>query len=161
MRSKGNGPNDYIYVIIQPPSWAPLMKVIGREELIEDPEWATPEARLPKLDQCFAMIEQWTQTKDKLEVMRILNDHNIPCGPILDMKDLIEDDSLAARDTVVAVQHPERGEFKTVGNPIKLSDSPTEVKTSPLLGEHTEDILREIVGYGDDEIAAARSDGAI
>ena len=161
MRCKGNGPNDYIYVVIQPPGWAPLMKVIGREEMIEDPEWATPAARLPKLDQCFAMIEEWTQTKDKFEVMDILNDHNIPCGPILDMKDLIDDESLAARGTVVTVEHPERGEFKTVGNPIKLSDSPSEVKTSPLLGEHTEDILREIVGYGDEEIAAARSAGAI
>ncbi len=161
VRCKGNGPNDYIYIVIQPPGWAPLMKVIGREELIEDPEWATPAARLPKLDQCFAIIEAWTQTKDKFEVMDILNDHNVPCGPILDMKDLIEDDSLAARGTVVSVQHPERGEFKTVGNPIKLSDSPSDVKTSPLLGEHTEDILRDIVGYDDKEIEAARSAGAI
>jgi formyl-CoA transferase len=107
------------------------------------------------------MIEQWTKTKDKFEAMNILNGYNIPCGPILDMKDLAEDESLRARDAVVEVAHPERGTFLTVGNPIKLSDSRTEVTTSPLLGEHTEEILREIVGYGDAEIEAARSAGAI
>ena len=100
-------------------------------------------------------------TKGKFEVMDILNGQNIPCGPILDMKDLLEDASLAARGTVVEVEHPERGVFKTVGNPIKLSDSPAEVTASPLLGEHTEEILKDIVGYDDAEIEAARADGAI
>ncbi len=85
----------------------------------------------------------------------------VPCGPVLDMKELAEDDSLRVRGTVVEVEHPERGTFLTVGNPIKLSDSPTEVKTSPLLGEHTDQILKEIVGYGDTEIEAARAEGAI
>jgi len=161
VKTKGGGPNDYLYVIIQPPGWAPLMKLIGHEELIEDPEWATPEARLPKLDRCFAMIEQWTVTQDKFEAMRVLNAHNIPCGPILSMKDLAEDESLRARQTVVAVEHPERGTFLTIGNPIKLSASPTEVRTSPLLGEHTEEILKELVGFTDTDIAIARQEGAI
>ncbi len=154
------GPNDYIYVIIQPQGWEPLMKVIGREELIDDPEWATPEARLPKLDKCFAMIEEWTMTKTKFEVMETLNKYDIPCGPILSMKELAEEPSLRETGTVVEVDHPTRGKYLTVGNPIKLSDSPTEVRRSPLLGEHTEEIMREL-GYGDNEIAAARNDGAI
>jgi formyl-CoA transferase len=154
------GPNDYIYVIIQPQAWTPLMEVVGREDLIEDPDWATPEARLPKLESCFHLIEGWTVTKTKFEVMEILNAHNVPCGPVLSMKELAEDPSLRATETVVEVEHPERGKFLTVGNPIKLSDSPTEVTQSPLLGEHTEEIMREI-GYGDNEIAAAQEDGAI
>ncbi len=161
VQTMGNGPNDYIYVIIQPPGWAKYMTIIGREELIEDPEWATPEARLPKLDQCFALIEEWTKTKDKFEVMDILNRENLPCGPILSMKELLEDESLAARGTVVEVEHPERGVFKTVGNPIKLSNSPVEVTTSPGLGEHTDEILKQIVGLDDGEIAAAREAGAV
>jgi formyl-CoA transferase len=161
VRCAPGGPNDWIYVIIQPPGWAVLMKVIGRDELIEDPEWATPEARLPKLDQCFALIEEWTMTKTKFEVMNILNPLNVPCGPILSMKELAEESSLRATGTVVEVDHPERGKFLTVGNPIKLSASKTEVKPSPLLGEHTEEILRDIVGYDDDQIAAARTQGAI
>ncbi len=155
------GPNDYIYVIIQSQGWEPLMKVIGREDLIEHPDWATPQARLPKLDQCFALIEKWTKTKDKFEVMNTLNPLDVPCGPILSMKELAEEPSLRATGTVVEVDHPTRGPYLTVGNPIKLSDSPTEVARSPLLGEHTEEILREVVGYDDNEIAAARDEGAI
>ncbi len=161
VKCKGGGPNDYIYVIIQPPGWAHLMRLIGRDDLIEDPEWATPEVRLPKLDQCFAMIEKWTMTKDKLEVMKILNEVNVPCGPILDMRELAEDASLRARGVVVEVEHPERGKFLTVGNPIKLSDSPSEVTSSPLLGEHTDEILRDIVGLDDEAIAAAKAEGAV
>ncbi len=155
------GPNDYIYVIIQPQGWEPLMKVIGREDLMEHPDWATPQARLPKLDQCFALIEQWTKTKDKFEVMNTLNPLNVPCGPILSMKELAAEPSLRATGTVVEVNHPTRGPYLTVGNPIKLSDSPSEVTRSPLLGEHTEEILREVVGYDDNEIATARDEGAI
>ena len=155
------GPNDYIYVIIQPQGWEPLMKVIGREDLMEHPDWATPQARLPKLDQCFALIEQWTKTKDKFEVMNTLNPLDVPCGPILSMKELAAEPSLRATGTVVEVDHPTRGPYLTVGNPIKLSDSPSEVARSPLLGEHTEEILREVVGYDDNEIAAARDEGAI
>jgi formyl-CoA transferase len=155
------GPNDYIYVIIQPPGWASIMRVIGRENLIEDPQWATPTARLPKLDQCFALIEEWTQTKTKFEVMDTLNPLNVPCGPILSMKELAEEPSLRETGTVVDVNHPTRGPYLTIGNPIKLSDSPTEVVRSPLLGEHTDEILKSVVGWSDAQIAAARDSGAI
>jgi len=161
VRTKGGGPNDYIYVIIQPPGWEPLMKLCGRPDLISDPEWATPEKRLPKLDKCFAIIEQWAMTMDKLEVMRQLNKFDIPCGPILDMREIAAEQALRETGTVVEVEHAERGKFLTVGNPIKLSDSPTEVKPSPRLGEHTDEILKSIVGWSDEEIAAARKEGAV
>jgi formyl-CoA transferase len=161
VRTRGGGPNDYIYVIIQPPGWEPLMKLCGRPELITDPEWATPEKRLPKLDKCFEIIEQWAMTLDKLEVMRKLNEFDVPCGPILDMGEIAGEQALRETGTVVEVDHPRRGKFLTVGNPIKLSDSPTEVKPSPLLGEHTDEILKSIVGWSDAEIAAARKEGAV
>jgi formyl-CoA transferase len=161
VRCAPGGANDYIYVIIQPVGWAPLMKIIGREALIEDPEWATPEARLPKLDQCFAMIEEWTMTRTKFEVMELLNAENVPCGPILSMKELADEPSLRATETVVEVDHPTRGKYLTVGNPIKLSDSPTEVDRSPLLGEHTDEILRTVVGWDDEKIAAAKAAGVV
>jgi len=161
VRTKGGGPNDYIYIIIQPVGWEPLMKLCGCPELITDPEWATPEARLPKLDKCFGIIEQWTMTLDKLEVMRRLNEHDVPCGPILDMREIAEERGLRETGTVVEVDHPKRGKFLTVGNPIKLSDSPTEVKRSPLLGEHTGEILRTLLGLDDDEIEDAQKEGAI
>ncbi|MBT5263866.1 MAG: formyl-CoA transferase [Rhodospirillaceae bacterium] len=161
VQCKGGGANDYIYVIIQPPGWAPLMRTIGREELIEDPEWATPAKRLPKLDQCFAMIEEWTKTKTKYEVMGILNPLNVPCGPIMSMKELSEEQSLRDTGTIVEVDHPTRGKYLTVGNPVKLSDSPSDVTRSPHLGEHTDEILSQVVGYSAEEIEAAKAEGAV
>ena len=161
LQCKGGGANDYAYVIIQPPGWEPLMKLVGREELITDSAFATPAARLSHLDECFDIIEQWTQQHDKLEVMRLLNGVNVPCGPIMSMKELIEDESLMTRGMVVEVEHAQRGAFRTVGCPLQLSDSPVEVTTSPGLGEHTNEILQDVVGYDSAEIAAARTAGAI
>ncbi len=161
VKTKGGGLNDYIYVILQPQAWAEYMTLCGREELIDDPEWATPAARLPKLDKCFEIIEQWTMTKNKFEVMEILNARSVPCGPILSMKDLAEEPSLRKTGTVVEVDHPTRGKYLTVGNPIKLSDSPADVKSSPLLGEHTDEILSQVLGLSDDEVEAAWVSGAL
>ncbi|MFX8910737.1 CoA transferase, partial [Acinetobacter baumannii] len=91
-------------------------------------------ARLPRLMSIFATVEEWTKTLTKFEVMDILNKYDIPCGPILSMKEIAEDKSLYETGTLVEVEHPTRGSYLTVGNPIKLSDSPTEVTRSPLLG---------------------------
>jgi formyl-CoA transferase len=160
LRCKGGGDNDYVYVIIQPQGWAPLMRICGREELIEDPRYATPEARLARLNECFGIVEQWTQTKSKFEVMRTLNEVEVPCGPILSMKDLYEDESLYERGVLVRVPHPERGEFVTVGCPIRLSASPADIKASPLLGEHTGEVL-EWLGYKWNEIDELKAAGAV
>ena len=153
-------PDAYIYVITQAVVFPELAKVIGREDWLVDPEWSTPEARLPKLDKVFEEIEKWTKTKTKFEVMDILNPLNVPCGPIISMMELSEDPSLRATGTIVEVDHPERGKYLTVGNPIKLSDSPSDVLRSPLLGEHTDEILAEI-GLNDDEIAAAKDEKVV
>src|SRR5215469_8053185 len=153
-------PNAYIYFITQAPVWDKICKVIGKEDWITHPDYAKPEARLPRLMQIFATIEEWTKTKTKFEAMDILNKYDIPCGPILSMKELAEEPSLRATGTVVEVDHPKRGKYLSVGNPIKLSDSPTEVTRSPLLGEHTEEILNQL-GYDKAAIAALRGEGAI
>ena len=109
----------------------------------------------------FEEIEKWTVTLTKFEIMEILNPLNVPCGPVLSMKELAEEESLRATGTVVEVDHPERGKYLTVGNPIKLSDSETRVIRSPLLGEHTEEILREILGFPEEQIMATRADGVV
>src|SRR3989440_12447636 len=152
-------PNAYIYFITQAPVWEDICKVIGEEGWITDPDYATPKARLPRLMQIFARIEEWTKTKTKFEAMDILNKHDIPCGPILSMKEIANEPSLRKTGTVVEVDHPTRGKYLTVGNPIKMSDSPTEVLRSPLLGEHTEEVLVEL-GYTKDQIATLRTEGA-
>ncbi len=153
-------PNAYIYFITQAAVWPAVCKVIGEERWIDDDAYATPAARLLHLKPIFARIEQWTMTKDKFEVMDILNQYDIPCGPILSMKEIAEDESLRRSGTIVEVEHPTRGKYLSVGNPIKMSDSPTEVTRSPLLGEHTEEVLGQL-GYSADDMAMLRAEGVI
>ncbi len=154
-------PNAYIYFITQAPVWANICKVIGKEDWITDPDYAKPDARLPRLKEIFAAVEVWTKTKTKFEVMEILNKYDIPCGPILSMKEIAEDMSLRETGTIVEVDHPTRGKYLTVGNPIKLSDSRTEVTRSPLLGEHTDEILRNVLLFDDSRIAEVQASGAL
>ena len=154
-------PNAYIYFITQAPVWEKICDVIGKPEWKTDPDYAKPAARLPRLKHIFSTIEQWTMTKTKFELMDLLNQYDIPCGPILSMKEIIEEPSLRKTGTVVEVDHPTRGKYFSVGNPIKLSDSPTEVLRSPLLGEHTAEILREVLGYSDAEVRRIEASGAI
>jgi formyl-CoA transferase len=153
-------PNAYIYFITQAPVWKDICEVIGRPEWLTDPRYATPKARLPHLMEIFGEIEKWTMTKTKFEAMDLLNEHDIPCGPILSMKEIAEEPSLRKTGTVVEVDHPTRGKYLTVGNPIKMSDSPTDVLRSPLLGEHTDEVLAEL-GFGKDEISALRAEKVI
>jgi formyl-CoA transferase len=153
-------PNAYIYFITQAAVWPAICKVIGEEDWIEDEAFSTPQARLLHLRPIFARIERWTMTKDKFEAMEILNQYEIPCGPILSMKELAYEPSLRASGTVVEVDHPARGKYLTVGNPIKLSDSPTEVTRSPLLGEHTDEVLTHL-GFSAQAIASLRAEGAV
>tara|TARA_R110002049_G_scaffold5216_39_gene36798 strand:- start:776 stop:2020 length:1245 start_codon:yes stop_codon:yes gene_type:complete len=153
-------PNAYTYFITQAAVWEKICDVIGKPEWKTDEDFATPKARLPRLNQIFGAIEDWTMTKTKFEVMEICNPLDIPVGPILSMKEIAEEPSLRDTGTVVEVDHPERGAYLTVGNPIKLSDCPADVKRSPLLGEHTDEILAEI-GLSSDEIEAAKTGGAV
>ena len=153
-------PNAYLYFITQAPVWKEICTVIGKEEWITHPDYATPEARLPRLKHVFATVEQWTMTRTKFEAMEEFNKHDIPCGPILSMEELAAEPSLRATGTVVEVDHPKRGKYLTVGNPIKLSDSPTEVRRSPLLGEHTAEVLREL-GFNESEISALHAEKVI
>jgi len=154
-------PNAYIYFITQAPVWEPICDLIGKPEWKTDPNYATPPARLPRLKAIFATIEAWTMTKTKFEVMTICNEHDIPVGPILSMKEIAEEESLRKTGTVVEVDHPTRGKYLTVGNPVKMSDSITEVERSPLLGEHTEQILKDVLGYSDKDVADIKGSGAI
>jgi formyl-CoA transferase len=160
LRCAPGGPNDYVYIIIQPHVWAPLAALAGRPELAEDPAFATPEARLSHLDEVFGVVEQWTQHHTKFEVLDKLNAIDVPCGPIMSTKDLFEDESLRARGMIAEVQHPERGTFATVGCPLVLSDTPVEIRSSPLLGEHSEEILREI-GWTGADAGALRAAGVL
>ncbi len=154
-------PNAYTYFITQAAVWEHICDVIGEPEWKTKEGYATPPERLDKLTEIFERIEQWTMTKTKFEVMDICNPLNIPVGPILSMKEIAEDEGLRKTGTIVEVDHPERGPYLSVGCPIKLSESPVEVVRSPLLGEHTDEILTQVLGYEGDDLDRVKASGAV
>ncbi len=154
-------PNAYTYFITQAPVWEAICDLIGEPEWKTAEGYATPPERLDKLNEIFERIEQWTMTKTKYEVMDICNKLDIPQGPILSMKELAEDEGLRATGTIVEVDHPERGKYLSVGCPVKLSDSPADVKRSPLLGEHTTEILAQVLGYSAEDVDRVVKSGAV
>jgi len=154
-------PNAYTYFITQAAAWPKICDAIGKPEWKEDPNYATPNARLTRLNEVFGAIEDWTMTKTKYEVMEICNPLDIPVGPILSMKEIAAEESLRDTGTIVEVDHPERGAYLTVGCPVKLSASPADVQRSPLLGEHNDEILRDVLGYDGEELEAVWESGAV
>ncbi len=154
-------PNAYTYFIIQAAVWEKVCDLIGEPNWKTDAGFATPPERLDKLNQIFERIESWTMTKTKFEVMDLCNPLDIPVGPILSLKEISEDEGLYDTGTLVKVDHPERGEYISVGCPVKLSASPVEVTRSPLLGEHTLEILKDVLHYDNDEIENILSSGAV
>jgi formyl-CoA transferase len=154
-------PDAYTYFITQAAAWPKICDVIGEPDWKEHPDYATPPARLSHLNEIFGRIQEWTMTKTKYEVMEICNPLDIPVGPILSMKELAEEPSLRETGTIVEVDHPERGPYLSVGCPVKLSDNDVVVERSPLLGEHSDEILSEVLGYSVDEIAALKEAGAV
>ena len=154
-------PDAYTYFITQAAVWKNICDVIGKPDWKENPDYATPLARLPHLNEVFCAIEDWTVTKTKFEVMEICNPLNIPVGPILSMKELAEEPSLRATGTIVECEHPERGLYLSVGCPVKLSDNDVTVTRSPLLGEHTDEVLSNVLGYNEEDIATFKEAGAV
>jgi formyl-CoA transferase len=153
-------PNAYIYFTIQGHAWAPICKALGREEWITDPAYMTAEARQDKIFDIFAIIEDWLKDKTKFEAVDILRKYDIPCAPVLSMKEIANDPSLRASGTVAEVDHKVRGKYLTVGSPIKFSDMTVEITGSPLLGEHTDEVLASI-GYSPERIAQLHAAKAV
>ena len=153
-------PNAYIYFTIQGQAWAPICDAIGKPEWKTDPLYMTPKARQPHITDIFATIEVWLKDKTKFEAVDILRKFDIPCSPVMSMKELANDPSLRASGTIAEVQHKERGPYLTVGSPIKFSDMTVEITGSPLLGEHTDEVLAEL-GYSADNIATLHAAKAV
>ena len=155
------GRNDYIYIFAQQQMWKAFSNAIGRPDIIEDPRYATPESRWDNRETLNAIIEGWTRQKTKYEAMRILGDAGVPSGACQDTGEILEDPHLKERDMIIDIDYPSRGKYKTVGCPIKLSDSPAEIKRPPTLGEHTEDLLGKLCGVTPEDFTKLREKGAI
>jgi formyl-CoA transferase len=158
-RCQPGGPNDYVFVFAQQQMWHPLLRAMGREDLIGDARYETAAARWQHKAEVDALVEGWTSERTKHDVMKILAGAGVPCGACLDTGEVLTDPHLQAREMIVEVEHPVRGRYVTVGNPIKLSASPTTIGPSPLLGQHRHEILKDL-GYSDADIDALAKDGA-
>jgi formyl-CoA transferase len=153
-------PNAYIYFTIQGHAWEPITKALGKPEWATDPAYMTAEARQDKIFDIFATIEDWLKDKTKYEAVDILRKFDIPCAPVLSMKELAASPDLRKSGSIVEVDHKVRGKYLTIGSPIKFSDLEVEVKPSPLLGEHTDEVLADL-GYSADDIAKLHAAKAV
>lgn len=160
IKCKPGGPNDYLYVVVQEAVWNALAARVGGEDLAKDSRFATISERRKNQNEMWRLLNEFASRHTKRDLMAMLNEIDVPCGPIMSTNDLANDEHVKLRQMYVELDHPKRGKWYNVGMPIKLSDSPADIKRSPLLGEHTDEILRDVLGYGDTEIASLREAGA-
>jgi formyl-CoA transferase len=164
IQCKPGGPNDFIYVVVQEAVWDALAKRIGPDlgmpGLATDPKYATIGERRKNQGEMWALITKFASNHTKREFMAILNPLDVPCGPIMSTEDLANDEHVRGRDMYVELDHPQRGKWYNVGMPIKLSESPAVISRSPLLGEHTDEVLKEVLGYDATQIEKLKTAGA-
>ena len=153
-------PNAYIYFTVQGHAWEPICDALGKPEWKTDPAYTTAKARQPHIEKIFATIEDFIKDKTKFEAVDIFRKFDIPCAPVLSMKELLRDESLRKSGSIVEVPHKVRGSYFTIGSPIKFSDLKPEVTASPLLGEHTDEVLAEL-GYSKSQIAEMHAAKAV
>lgn len=155
------GPNDYVYIFVQPQMWPAFIEVLGRQDLQDDPKFNTAEARWENRDELNALVAEWTLQRNKHEVMRLLGEAGVPSGACQDTGEVLADPHLRAREMIVDVNYPPRGTYQTVGCPIKLSKSPARITRPPQLGEHTDDILQTLCDCTPEDLQRLRQEGAI
>jgi formyl-CoA transferase len=163
-RCKGDGPNDYVYIYSSRAGnaqWERLLKVIGREDLLSDPRFATPQARADHVREVDAIVQGWCRDKGKYEVMETLGRAGVPAGAVMDTMELSEDPNLRAREIFVTVDHPVRGAFTMPGWPVKLSRSHVPVTPAPLLGADNEAVYGAWLGYTREQLADLKEEGVI
>jgi formyl-CoA transferase len=157
---KPHGPNDWLYVVVQEAVWEALANRIGGEALVKDPRFAKIADRRKNQNEMWKIITEFAKDYTKREFMAILNPLDVPSGPVMGTEDLAHDEHVRGRGMWVELDHPQRGKWWNVGMPIKLSDSPARIERSPLLGEHTDEVLKEVLGYDEAKINSLRSAGA-
>ncbi|HZP37149.1 MAG TPA: CoA transferase [Methylomirabilota bacterium] len=161
-RCRPGGPNDYVFIhCATVDMWRSLTRIVGRPEMADDPRYHDRRDRVQIVDEIDAMIEAWTEKRSKHEVMEILAGAGVPCGAVLDSAEVLHDPHLRQRGFVTDLDHPRRGPYPMPGNPVRLSDSPTDVTRSPLLGEHNAEVYQRLLGLAPDQIDQLKRDGVI
>jgi formyl-CoA transferase len=156
---KPHGPNDWLYVVVQEAVWQDLAKLIGGDALLKDARFSTIGERRKNQNEMWKLITHFANSYTKREFMAILNPLDVPCGPIMGTEDLANDEHVRGRDMWVELDHPQRGKWWNVGMPIKLSASPARIERSPTLGEHTDEVLKTVLGYEDSKISSLKQAG--
>ena len=156
-----SGEREYRIPGVAGDAWDSILALAGRADLIGDPRYDAPESRAARADEVESIVSAWTRTVTKHEAAQILTELGIPAGAVQDTAEILQDPHLRARRMAIDVQDPNRGEYPIIGNPIKIDGAEAPPIPPPLLGEHTERILGEILGVSDDEIASLRRDGVI
>ncbi len=160
-RCAPGGPNDYVYIYAQPQMWPAVCKVLGRPELESNPLFKTNPDRWTNRAALDALITEWTMQRSKHEVMKLMADEGVPCGACQDTGEVLADPHLKQRGMIVEMEYPPRGSFQTVGLPMILSDSPADYTRPPMLGEHTEAILKDLCNVSPDETKKLKAKGVV
>jgi formyl-CoA transferase len=141
--------------------WDSILALAGRDDLIGDPRYSTEEERNKRPEQVEAIIESWTRTRTKREVMATLVDLGVPCGAVQDTTEVLRDEHLRARGMVFDCDDPSRGSYPAIGNPIKIQSHQAAYGPPPLLGEHTQEVLAEWLGMSEGEIDGMKAKGVV
>jgi formyl-CoA transferase len=155
------GPNDWAYIYAPPQMWATVCMVLGRPELENNPLFKTATERWANRAALDAIVMEWTSQRSKYEVMKLMGDAGVPAGACQDTAEVLADPHLTARDMIIEMEYPPRGKFKTVGCPLKLSDSPVAFTRPPMLGEHTEGVLGELCGVAAADVRRMKAAGVV
>jgi formyl-CoA transferase len=156
------GDNDYVYMLCTTAEmWNAIWNTVGRPEVINDPRYSDRKERAKNIDELLAIIEGWTGQRSKQEVMKLMGEAGVPCGAILDSVELLNDPHMRERGMVVTVDHPARGKFTMPGCPVRLEDSPVEVKAAPLLGQHNSEIYGQLLGMTGGDLEQLKEQGVV
>ena len=156
------GPNDFVYLYCSNEEmWRTLWNTLDRRDVLDDPRFKDRKGQRENAEALTQILEEWTGTRTKHEVMKIMGEAGVPCGAVLDSVELLNDPHLRERGMIVTVDHPVRGKFTMPGCPVKLEDSPADITSAPLLGQHNREIYGAMMGFKDDDLEQLKQQGVI
>ena len=160
-RCAPGGDDDYVMIHTRGDLWITVLAVMGKEAMFEDERYMTDELRGERSDEVREIIEEWTMQRTKYEAFEALAAAGVWCGAVLTPVEVINNEHLKQREMIVTVKDDYRGDYRMIGSPVKMEKSPVTVTQAPRYSEHTDEILKSMLGVSEDELVELRSDGVI